>query len=154
QKKLDILLRDVIASSVAVFTEIRGRKPNTQDTQALFRLIFRLLAAKLLIDRQHEGFYANSDAQSVLAAIESFYFHNTSAEDILKDKEVQSIAWEKIRGAFLFQNISVEALAYVYENTLVSDETRKQLDTHATPPEIAEYIVRQLPFEAIAPDER
>src|SRR6266496_1725672 len=117
QKKLDILLRDVIASSVAVFTEIRGNKPNTQDTQALFRLIFRLLAAKLLIDRQHEGFRANADAQSVLAKIESFYFHNTSAEAILKDKEVQTLAWGKIRGAFLFQNISVEALAYVYENT-------------------------------------
>jgi hypothetical protein len=154
QKKLDILLRDVIASSIAVFTEIRGHKPNTQDTQALFRLIFRLLAAKLLIDRQHEGFHVKGDAQSVLAAIESFYFHNTSAEDILKGKEVQSVAWEKIRGAFLFQNISVEALAYVYENTLVSAETRKQLDTHATPPEIAEYIVRQLPIGDLDQDER
>jgi hypothetical protein len=154
QRKLDRLLRDVIASSVAVFTELRGHKPNTQDTQALFRLIFRLLAAKLLIDRQHEGFRTDADAQSVLAAIELFYFHNTSAEAILKDKEVQSIAWDKIRRAFLFQNISVEALAYVYENTLVSDKTRKQLDTHATPPEIAEYIVRQLPFEALAQDER
>ncbi len=154
QKKLDILLRDVIASSTAVFTEIRGHKPNIQDTHSLFRLIFRLLAAKLLIDRQHEGFQANSDAQSILAEIESFYFHNTSAEAILRDKEVQSIAWDKIRRAFLFQNISVEALAYVYENTLVSNETRKQLDTHATPPEIAEYIVRQLPFETLAQDER
>ncbi|MDQ2997971.1 MAG: hypothetical protein M3R61_13080 [Chloroflexota bacterium] len=140
QKKLDILLRDVIASSAAIFAEIHGHKPDIQDTEALFRLIFRLLAAKLLIDRQHEGFQADDDAQSVLAKIESFYFHNTSAEAILKDKEVQCLAWEKIRRAFLFQNISVEALAYVYENTLVSVKTRKQLDTHATPPEIAEYI--------------
>jgi len=154
QKKLDILLRDVIASSIADFTETRGHKPDIRDTQALFRLIFRLLAAKLLIDRRHEGFHADADAQSVLAEIESFYFHNTSTEDVLKDKEIQSLAWEKIRGAFLFQNISVEALAYVYENTLVSNETRKQLDTHATPPEIAEYIVRQLPFEALAQDDR
>jgi hypothetical protein len=154
QKKLDILLRDVIASSMAVFTETHGHKPGIQDTQALFRLIFRLLAAKLLIDRRHEGFRTNADAQSVLAAIESFYFHDTLAEDVLKDREIQSLAWEKIRGAFLFQNISVEALAYVYENTLVSAETRKQLDTHATPPEIAEYIVRQLPFEALAQDDR
>src|SRR6266496_6858201 len=63
QKKLDKLLRDVIASSETLFSEIRGHKPDTPDTQALFRLIFRLLAAKLLIDRQHGGIPASSNPQ-------------------------------------------------------------------------------------------
>ncbi len=154
QKKLDKLLRDVIASSETLFSEIRGHKPDTPDTQALFRLIFRLLAAKLLIDRQHGGIPASSDPQLVLEKIEAFYFRNTPVEAVLRDKEIQIVAWQKIREAFLFQNLSVEALAYVYENTLVSDETRRKLDTHASPPEIAEYIVRQLPFEDLGEDER
>jgi hypothetical protein len=154
QKKLDKLLRDVIASSEALFNEIRGHKPDISDTQALFRLIFRLLAAKLLIDRQQGDILKSSDPQSVLNAIEAYYFRNTPTEPILPDKEIQAVAWQKIREAFLFQNLSVEALAYVYENTLVSDETRRKLDTHATPPEIAEYIVRQLPFEDLRQDER
>jgi hypothetical protein len=45
-------------------------------------------------------------------------------------------------------------LAYVYENTLVTSQSRRALDTHATPPEIAEYIVQRLPFENLAEDER
>src|SRR6266496_4983484 len=72
QKKLDKLLRDVIASSKAVFTEMHGHEPDNQVYQALFRLIFRLLAAKLLIDRQHEGFRASSDPQTVINDIEAF----------------------------------------------------------------------------------
>ena len=54
------------------------------------------------------------------------------------------------REGFHLQNVSLEALAYVYENTFVSRELRQAYGTHATPPEVAEFVVRQLPFEAIS----
>src|SRR5712692_8072876 len=56
---------------------------------------------------------------------------------------------------FHLQNISLEALAYVYENTFVSREIRQAYGTYATPHEVAEFVVRRLPFEAISdPDQR
>ena len=150
-KKLDRLLQEVLATSKATYKEYHDVE---LDYQALYRLIFRLVAAKLLGDRQYPGNWLSSDVQQVMREIEHFYFQHAPPEIIIDDIHVQHIAWQKIRTAFSFQNLSVEALAYVYENTLISPETRKQYGTHATPPEIAEYIVRALPFEELAEEER
>jgi hypothetical protein len=154
-QKLDRLLRDVLAVSKAVYAEQHDRELDGPGLEALFRLIFRFIAAKMLADRQFPGAqWDASDPQQVIAAVESFYFRQTPHEPVLQDDAVQRAAWNKIRGAFLFQNLSVEALAYVYENTLVTEQSRRTLDTHATPPQIAEYLVQRLPFEDLAPEER
>lgn len=151
QKKLDHLLSEVLASCKRIYAEIHGNEPPYEQ---LFRLIFRLIAAKLLADRDHEGDWTQRDVQAVIRAVESFYFQRVTPEPVLNDKIVQQAAWDKIRTAFHFQNLSVETLAYVYENTLVSTETRRQHGTHATPSEIAEYVVQHMPIGNLAQDER
>lgn len=150
-EKLDRLLKEVIASCKSAYKE---HNDNELDYKALFRLIFRLIAAKLLGDRQYPGKWLSSDVREVIDEIEAFYFQHVPPESVLDDIYVQNLAWQKIRTAFSFRNLSVEALAYVYENTLVSAETRKEYGTHATPPQIAEYIVQSLPFEELPHDER
>ncbi len=152
QKKLDELLRQVIALCREIYVTRHRQDP---DYRALFRLIFRLVAAKLLADRGHPGGdWDNPDPQVVIEAVEAFYFRRMLSEEVLQDQTVQETAWDRIRTAFHFSNISVETLAYVYENTLVSPETRRKFDVHATPPEIAEYVVRNLPFEELPQDQR
>lgn len=151
-KKLDQLLRDVLATSKAVYAEHHDSEP---DYQSLFRLIFRFIASKMLADRGYPGEdWLHPDPRRVIAAVDAFYFRQAPDEGLLQDPLVQRVAWDKIRTAFLFQNLSVEALAYVYENTLVSERNRELFDTHATPPQIAEYIVQQLPFDELIQDER
>lgn len=150
-KKLDRLLNEVIASCEAIYNE---HHTNRLDYNALFRLIFRLIAAKLLGDRQYPGNWLSNDVNEVIKEVEAFYFQHIPAESILQDTYVQTIAWDKIRTAFSFRNLSVGALAYVYENTLVSPETRKVYGTHATPPQIAEYIVQNLPIDELLSEER
>jgi len=151
-KKLDRLLRDVLATSKQVYAEHHDGDP---DYQGLFRLIFRFIASKMLADRDYPGEdWLHPDPQRVIAAVDAFYFQQAPDETLLQDRAVQRAAWDKIRNAFLFQNLSVEALAYVYEHTLVSDHSRQLYDTHATPPQIAEYIVQQLPFDELAQEER
>lgn len=151
-KKLDQLLRDVLATCKAVYAEHHDSEP---DYQSLFRLIFRFIASKMLADRGYPGEdWLHPDPRRVIAAVDAFYFRQAPDEGLLQDPLVQRVAWDKIRTAFLFQNLSVEALAYVYENTLVSERNRELFDTHATPPQIAEYIVQQLPFDELLQDER
>ncbi len=151
-KKLDQLLRDVLATCKAVYAEHHDNEP---DYQSLFRLIFRFSASKMLADRGYPGDdWLHPDPQRVIAAVDAFYFRQAPDEGLLQDPLVQRVAWDKIRTAFLFQNLSVEALAYVYENTLVSERNREVFDTHATPPQLAEYIVQQLPFDELPQDER
>jgi hypothetical protein len=154
-QKLDYLLRDVLAVSKAIYAEQHDGELGIHGHEALFRLIFRFIAAKMLADRQFPGAQWNaSDPQQVIAAVEAFYFRQAPPESVLQDSAVQRAAWDKIRGAFLFQNLSVEALAYVYENTLVTEQSRRALDTYATPPQIAEYLVQHLPFENLAQEDR
>ncbi|HYT44421.1 MAG TPA: N-6 DNA methylase, partial [Methylomirabilota bacterium] len=150
-EKLDRLLKEIIASCRSAYKE---HNDNELDYKALFRLIFRLIAAKLLGDRQYPGKWFSNDVREVIDEIEAFYFQHVPPESVLDDIYVQNLAWQKIRTAFSFRNLSVEALAYVYENTLVSAETRKEYGTHATPPQVAEYIVQSLPFEKLPDEER
>ena len=152
QDKLDTLLQQVIANCKDVYF---AKHHQEIDYQALFRLVFRLVAAKLLSDRHHPGGdWDNPDPASVIHAVEAFYFQGTPPEQVLQDADVRQTAWDMIRAAFHFANMSVESLAYVYENTLVSRKTRRMHDVHATPPEVAEYVVRALPFESLPQDER
>jgi hypothetical protein len=150
-EKLDRLLLDTLASCVAIYKEYHFTEPNNE---ALFRLIFRLIAAKLLGDRQYPGNWLSNNVQEVLKEIDAFYFQGQDGQPILDDARVQDNAWQRIRTAFSFQNLSVEVLAYVYENTLVSTYTRKAQSVHATNPLIAEFVVQQLPFEFLPKEER
>jgi hypothetical protein len=145
--KLDKLLRDTITSSELAYKEYGEEELTDTIYKALFRLIFRLVAAKLLGDRGHPGNWLSSNAQEVINEVENFY--SMPSGDVLKNANVQDVAWRKIRNAFSFQNLSVEALAYVYENTFVSAQTRKSYGTHATDHSIAEYILQSLPIEDI-----
>ncbi len=142
-EKLDNLLIDVFTICNSVYQEYHDTHP---DHDALVRLVFRLIAAKLLGDRQHPGKWLSRNVQEVIREVENFYFHNTTPQPVLSDVHVQDAAWKRIRSAFSFQNLSVEALAYIYENTLVDPDIRKKLSIHATAYLIAEYIAQQLPF--------
>ncbi len=151
QSKLDGLLREVLAECQAAY---QARHRGGLSYPGLYRLIFRLIAAKLLGDREHPGPWADSDADRVIQAVESYYFARQRGGAVLEDASVRQLAWERIRTGLSLQNLSVETLAYVYENTLVDPDIRNVQDIHATPRELAEYVVNSLPFETLPPDQR
>lgn len=152
-RKLNELLSTVLAQSREIYQERHGQEPDDQTYRALFQVIFRFMAAKLLGDRKHEGDWLNPDASVVLQKVNAFYNDPAAVLPAL-DAPIRNRAWDTIRTAIHFQNLSVEALAYVYENTFVDVTTRRTLGTHATPYEVAEYMVRALPIETLPQDER
>lgn len=153
-RKLDQLFETVITVASDAYRQQHRRELEADGYHGLFRLIFRLVAAKLLTDRQYPGNWADPDVRAVIQKVDEFYFRTSKSERVLADRAVQQVAWDEIRTGFRLQNLSLEALAYVYENTFVSREIRRAYDTHATPSEVAEFIVQQLPFEAIPRDQR
>lgn len=152
RSKLDSLLSETV--NLAVTTFEKKSKFTSDQYPPLFRLIFRLIASKVLADRNFIGDWTSDCPESVIQAVEDIYFKDDEREPVLNDRATQSAVWERIRNTFHFENLSVDSLAYVYENTLVTPNTRRLFGIHSTPTQIAEYIVRQLPFESVPASER
>lgn len=138
--KLDRLLEQVIRQL------LDGLDPEREVSA--FRATFRLLAAKILLDREHPAAlsWAEAPVEDVLAGIESYYNLNKFSTALTNDVPDASItaAWTILREAISFRNISSDSLAFVYENTLVTADTRKRFGTHSTPRQLAEYLVSRL----------
>ena len=148
--KLDRLLGETVALAIA---EFENSSPfRVEDYPPLFRLLFRFIAAKVLADRGHPGDWLHEDPRLAVAAVQDFYEEPADA-DVLEHRGAAAVAWDRIRHAFHFQNLSVDSLAYVYETTLVAEQTRRLYGIHSTPPYVAEYIAKQLPFEDLEIEE-
>jgi hypothetical protein len=152
-KKLDRLLRNLLSKIRDKYKEYNDREPDYKD---LFRLVFRLIAAKVMRDRGHKGGWESSNVSVVLRAVEDYYTvdRNKLLPFAIKKQEVLDLAWDILSNAFHFQNLSVDDLAFIYESTFITPQTRKTLGTHSTPPRIVEYIVQKLPFEDIEENNR
>ncbi len=151
REKLNSLFHEVLSRTEKAYRKDTGEKP---DEKQLFRLVFRLLAAKVLHDRGADGFAALSPtdgAPAILQEVRRFY---GPAEEVLASPAAQETALGVLWGGVGFQNLSVDTLAYIYENTLVSEPSRKRLGTHSTPGTIARYVIDHLPFEDCPRDER
>jgi hypothetical protein len=138
--KLDRLLERVIARL------LDGSNGEREETA--FRTTFRLLAAKILLDRGHPvaTSWATAPVGNVLAGIEGYYNLGQLSGSLATGIPEQSLsaAWGALRQAISFRNISSDSLAFVYENTLVTADTRKRFGTHSTPRQVAEYVVGRL----------
>lgn len=137
--KLDRLIREAVA----------GTRAFTGDDAAriFFRGVFRLLAAKILTDRQHEraASWNAEDVRSVLDAMDDYYrLGNVSQAWPAPAIAALEPVWAVFRGGFNVANISADDLAHVYESTLVTDQARAEFGTHSTPRHVAEYIVGRL----------
>lgn len=139
ETKLDVLLHDVVSDLMA------GRDGDAEES--VFRTTFRLLAAKILLDREHpiaEG-WRQASVEAVLHGIENYYGLNRFPRD--QDQVLvpaAAKAWQSLKSAINFRNISSDSLAFIYENTLVTSDTRKRFGTHSTPRQVAEYVVNRL----------
>lgn len=149
--KLDRLLREALAAGQKAHRKSTGREV---ETEALYRLVFRLVAAKVFHDRREPGFVqldANEDVRHVLQKICGFYkeSHNHVSDRATQDA-VAATLWTKLG----FQNLSVDALALIAEDTLVDDDLRKEHGIHNTPRSIARHVVEHLPIGDIPEDKR
>jgi hypothetical protein len=149
--KLDRILQEVVRDAVALLK--RSQQDSPDALRGVYRLIFRFLAGKVLHDRGVAPFRHYGDQTSrpaILDAVAKYYGEQPLPSNPLLQDLVASSIWTLLD----FRNLSVEVLAYIYENTFVSEDARQKLGTHGTPHAVARYLVHQIPFERFGENER
>ena len=112
-----------------------------------FQAAFWLIGAKILQDKGVEGF-KRLDIENIDLLMEKIRRHyNAQKEPIIprsRIKQITKVAREMLKPVSSFSHMTIDSLSYVYENTLVTQATRKALGIHATPSWLVNYIVWQL----------
>ncbi|MGM0574340.1 MAG: hypothetical protein ACQEXJ_01215 [Myxococcota bacterium] len=154
-EKLDRLLRSVIHECSESAPALLGRRDGFQD---LVRLVLWLITAKVLSDREHPDVRGDMTAVREALSVAGRHYGVHPAQPggwitrmLAEHGPAAQQAWDRIRAAFHFQNLSVDALALIYEGTLVDPEVRAGLGVHATPRPMAEMVTDLLPLEALPP---
>ena len=150
-RKLDRLLRNALMEGQRAYKERTGKNPESEE---LYRLVFRLLAGKVFHDRKVGGFEkidGTNEPQEILAKVSDYY---KEPQNYLRGRDAQLAVAAQLWNRLSFQNLSVDVLAFIYENTLVDKQLRKEGGIHSTPHRIARYVVEHLPWAEIPQGER
>jgi len=146
-RKIDSLIRGILHS----VEQYARKKGEHFDPHQMFKILFKLLTAKLLSDRgvAVEPSIDFLKPSETLNAVNKFYKVKASESSHLSD-ELLHLVSSRIAGSFSFKNLSVDTLTYVYENTFVSQERRKELGIHSTPSYLADFILANLPIQELS----
>ncbi len=143
-KKLHDLVEEM---TCAMLKGLGGGEPSKEKLRRVFAAVFRLLAGKILKDKGVNGFKGLDLTKpvDVLSAVERHYNSGQVHVTITGVwQRALAPAAKLLHRAGNFGVVSPEALAYVYEHTLVTRALRRKLGIHATPPWLVDYIVWQL----------
>ncbi len=135
---------------VDVVVEVKERLAGVMTPEQgewLLREIFWLLAAKILRDKGVPSFSSLdlAEVEDVRARVASHYGAQREVRRLsASERRVMSDAATRIARFSHLGQVTTESLAYVYENALVSKETRTTLGTHSTPNYLVDYILTKL----------
>src|ERR1019366_7072565 len=114
-EKLDPLLRRFFFAAMETYQKHESAQP---DPGKLFRLVFRVLAGKVMTDRQMPDFqrFANSpDPGELLAAVN---FHFGDKPHLIANAATRQVVVDRFWKAFSLDDISAAVLSLIWENTL------------------------------------
>lgn len=122
------------------------REVTKEQGHWLLQTVFWLVSAKILRDKQVEKFEGLhlSNVEEVFHRVAKHY--GTERLPVGSARKLEGLR-EAARAIEQFSSLALtttESLAYVYENTLISKETRSSLGTHSTPSFLVDYVVGNL----------
>ncbi len=137
----------VESMTLATLRGLGQNDPSPKMLRSVFTCVFRLLAGKILKDKD-VGDFARLNLQDPAAALNTVARHYSATDadfgSSQRWRKALLPASELISAYGNVRVVSPETLAHVYEHTLVSKPLRKKLGIHATPPYLVDYIVWQL----------
>jgi hypothetical protein len=125
----------------------QSRRISEAQGQWLFQTAFWLLAAKLLRDKGVRSFQGLDlhDVRECLGRVAEHYGPAAAPPRVgpTEERALRSVAGQFEAFSHLGP-VTTESLAYVYENTLISKETRRALGVHSTPQYLVDYVVSRV----------
>jgi len=155
--KLGKLLTNVVSETFDDWKRVQGA--TAQDSDLLLRSVFRLLAGKILCDKAVRKFksLSVSDPADILRRVTT-HCGGVSDEESFRRGTLNLLtsASQRIFELSSLRDMSTESLGVIYESAFISEDTRKRLGTHSTPPWLADYMMWQVEdwFKEIPSEER
>ena len=128
-------------------TTMKWKSPNPEQGKWLLQSVFWLVAAKVLADKRVATFgdLELTDVDAAFTQVANHYGTGSTVGIASKrQREALHACAADIARFSDLSHVSTESLAYVYENTLISKKTRRDLGTHSTPPCLVDYVVGKL----------
>jgi hypothetical protein len=147
EKQVGKSLETLVVRSLSDAKESLGWQEITSEQgQWALKAIFWLLSGKILRDKDVESFEGLDlqDVEEVFRKVARHY--GTDSLPVSSKKRLDALRGPA-RDIERFSSLALtttESLAYVYENALISKETRASLGTHSTPPFLVDYVVGNL----------
>jgi type I restriction-modification system DNA methylase subunit len=155
-RKLSTLIERTV---VEAKSRLGWRTISEEQGQWLLKSNFWLLAAKILRDKSVPTF-VNLDLENLNEVFARVAQHYSATAPVAVGSKRQADALQESARAISALShlglVSTDALAYLYENALITKETRSELGTHSTPTYLVDYIVGKLRpwIEEIPADQR
>lgn len=147
QEMGDHLSRLIKRMCGAILNELGNPAIDENLGRWLFQCVFGILAAKILGDKNVSEFSDLNldDVRETLREVHNHYNAGRPPEQLTPTQEKGLKAGAQVLKKFgSLRHLTIESLAYVYENALITKEIRKALAIHATPAYLVDYIVWQL----------
>jgi hypothetical protein len=127
-------------------SRLRWTEISDQQGQWLLQTIFWLVSGKILHDKRVPKFVDLdlNNVGEVFSRLAEHYGTKPLAAGSAKKLEALSESAHTINQFSSLALTTTESLAYVYENALISKETRSSLGTHSTPSFLVDYVVGNL----------
>jgi predicted RNA methylase len=137
----------------AMLALIAGRKDlRTQEWQEVVRLVVQSLAALVVRDKFELPGTGAAILDSAAFKFPGFFVRQRDLSDVTLALMSQTI--RTLEQGVNYRALDSAVVSRVYEDTVVSTAARAKQGIYYTPPELAERILANVPFEEIAPDER
>jgi len=119
---------------------------STEEGHWLLKTVFWLVSGKILRDKQVASFQDLdlTDVEDIFGRVGAHYGAKPIVPGSRKKLEALREAARTIGQFSSLVLTTTESLAYVYENTLITKETRSKLGTHSTPSYLVDYVVGNL----------
>jgi hypothetical protein len=159
EEQVGTSLGQLIERNVSVIKERLGWERVTDEQgRWLLQAVFWLVSAKILLDKQVEGFKSLdlTNVEEVFYRLAKHYGTKPLATGSTRRLQALGESASSIRQFASLVLTTTESLGYVYENTLISKETRLSLGTHRTPSFLVDYVLGNLAdwIKEIPVDER
>jgi hypothetical protein len=143
-RKLSGLIERVVTDTKS---RLGWREITDEQGHWLLKSSFWLLAGKILRDKRVAAF-EGLDLENLVDVFARVASHYGAASPVSTGVPIQAAALrESAKEISRFSSLSLvstEALGYLYENTLITKETRTELGTHSTPTYLVDYVVGKL----------